>query len=57
MLVGMASEVSNNYTNIVKCVACSRHNGVKGGKAKINMHTNQILVQTFSHGTLDSNVS
>ena len=28
MLVGMASEISNNYT--YKCVDCSRHNGIKG---------------------------
>ena len=32
MLVGMASEVSKNYT--YKCVDRSRHNGIKGAKAK-----------------------
>ena len=32
MLVGMASENSKNYT--YKCVDCSRHNGIKGVKAK-----------------------
>ena len=41
----------------VKCVDRSRHNGIKGAKAKINVHTNQILAHTFSHGTLDSVVS
>ena len=55
MLVGMASEISKNYT--YKCVDRSRHNGIKGAKAKINVHTNQILAHTFSHGTLDSVVS
>ena len=32
MLVGMASENSKNYT--YKCVDRSRHNGIKGAKAK-----------------------
>ena len=32
MLVGMASKISKNYT--YKCVDCSRHNGIKGAKAK-----------------------
>ena len=32
MLVGMASEISKNYT--YKCVDRSRHNGIKGAKAK-----------------------
>ena len=32
MLVGMASEISKNYT--YKCVDHSRHNGIKGAKAK-----------------------
>ena len=32
MLVGMASEISKKYT--YKCVDCSRHNGIKGAKAK-----------------------
>ena len=32
MLVGMASETSKNYT--YKCVDRSRHNGIKGAKAK-----------------------
>ena len=32
MLVGMASEVSKNYR--YKCVDRSRHNGIKGAKAK-----------------------
>ena len=31
MLIGMASEISKNYT--YKCVDCSRHNGIKA-KAK-----------------------
>ena len=31
MLVGMASEISKNYT--YKCVDRSRHNGIKGAKA------------------------
>ena len=31
-LVGMASEISKNYT--YKCVDRSRHNGIKGAKAK-----------------------
>ena len=53
MFVGMASENSKNYT--YKCVDRSRHNGIKGAKA--NVHTNQILGHTFSHGTLDSVVS
>ena len=55
MLVGMESEISKNYT--YKCVDRSRHNRIKGAKAKINVHTNQILADTFSHGTLDSVVS
>ena len=53
MLVGMASENSKNYT--YKCVDRSRHNGIKG--ARLNLHTNQILAHTFSHGTLVSVVS
>ena len=32
MLVGMASEISKNYT--YKCVDHSRHNEIKGAKAK-----------------------
>ena len=32
MLVGMACEISKNYT--YKCVDHSRHNGIKGAKAK-----------------------
>ena len=32
LLVGMASEISKNYT--YKCVDRSRHNGIKGAKAK-----------------------
>ena len=32
MLVGMASEISKNYT--YKCVDRSRHNGIKGAKAE-----------------------
>ena len=32
MLVGMASEISKNYT--YKCVDRSRHNRIKGAKAK-----------------------
>ena len=32
MLVGMASEVSKNYT--YKCVDRSRHNGIKGAMTK-----------------------
>ena len=32
MLIGMASEISKNYT--YKCVDRSRHNGIKGTKAK-----------------------
>ena len=32
MLVGMASEISKNYT--YKCVDRSTHNGIKGAKAK-----------------------
>ena len=32
MLVGMASKISKNYT--YKCVDRSRHNGIKGAKAK-----------------------
>ena len=32
MLVGMASEISKKYT--YKCVDRSRHNGIKGAKAK-----------------------
>ena len=55
MLVGMASETSKNYT--YKCVDRSRHNGIKGAKARYDVHTNQILAHTFSHGTLDSVVS
>ena len=33
MLVGMASKISKNYT--YKCVDRSRHNGIKGAKAKL----------------------
>ena len=33
MLVGMASENSKNYS--YKCVDLSRHNGIKGAKAKL----------------------
>ena len=32
MLEGMASKISKNYT--YKCVDRSRHNGIKGAKAK-----------------------
>ena len=32
MLVGMASEISKNYK--YKCADRSRHNGIKGAKAK-----------------------
>ena len=32
ILVGMASEISKSYT--YKCVDRSRHNGIKGAKAK-----------------------
>ena len=32
MLVGMASEISKNYT--YKCVDRSRHNGIKGAMTK-----------------------
>ena len=32
MLVGMASEISKNYT--YKCVDRSKHNGIKGAKTK-----------------------
>ena len=32
MLVGMASEISKNYTS--KCVDRSRHNGIKGAMTK-----------------------
>ena len=41
MLVGMAGEISEN-----KCVDRLRHYGIKGVKAKINVHTNQILDST-----------
>ena len=53
MLVGMASEISKNYT--YKCVDRSRHNGIR--VPRLNVHTNQILAHTFSLGTLDSVVS
>ena len=56
MLVAMASKISKKYTH--KCVDGSRHNIVKGAaRLKFNMHTNQILAHTFSHGTLDSIVT
>ena len=48
MLVGMASKISKNFT--YKCVDYSRHNEIRGAEA--NVHTNQILAHTFSHGTL-----
>ena len=32
VLIGMASEISKNYT--YKCVDRSRHNGIKGAKTK-----------------------
>ena len=35
ILVGMASENSKNYT--YKCVDRSRHNGIKGAKAKCSL--------------------
>ena len=50
LLVGMASEISKNYTHT--SVDCLRHNGIKG--ARLNVHNNQILEHTFSHGTLHS---
>ena len=53
MLVGMASKINKNYT--YKCVDSSKHNGIR--VTKLNMHTNQIIAHTFSHGTLDSVVS
>ena len=34
MLVGMASEISKNYTYIVKCVDRLRHNRIKGAMTK-----------------------
>ena len=36
---GNLSEISKKYA--YKCADHSRHNGIKGAKAKINVHTNQ----------------
>ena len=47
MLVGMASEISKNYTQ----------DTTESRVPRLNVHTNQILAHTFSHGTLDSVVS
>ena len=53
MLLGMASEISKNYT--YKCVDCQ--DTTESRVPRLNVHTNQILAHTFSHGTLDSVVS
>ena len=48
MLVGMASKISKNYT--YKCAQDTTESRVP----RLNVHTNQILAHTFSHGTLDN---
>ena len=37
----------NQYKHTYKCVYHSRHNRIKGAKAIINVHTNQMLVHTL----------
>ena len=53
MLLGMASEISKNYTTSVLIAQDTTESRVP----RLNVHTNQILAHTFSHGTLDSVVS
>ena len=52
MLVGMASDVSKNYT--YKTSVWIAQDTTASRVPRLNMHTNQILAHTFSHGTLDS---
>ena len=52
MLVGMASEISKNYTQCYTSVWMTQDT-TESRVPRLNVHTNQILVHTFSHGTLD----
>ena len=53
MLVRMASEISKNYT--YKCVDRSRHNGIKGAKAKCALDTSTLnTLGTSTLNTLDT---
>ena len=52
MLVEMASEISKTtHTSVLIAQA------TESRVPRLNVHTNQILAHTFSHGTLDSVVS
>ena len=53
MLVGMASKISKT-THTSVWIAQDK---TKSRVPRVNVHTNQILAHTFSHGTLDSVVS
>ena len=48
MLVGMASKISKNYTQVLIA-----QDTMESRVPRLNVHTNQILAHTFSHGTLD----
>ena len=52
MLVGIASEISKNYTSV-----WIAQDTTESRVPRLNVHINQILAHTFSHGTLDSVVS
>ena len=54
MLVGIASNISKNYTYIS---VWNAQDTTESRVPRLNVHTNQILAHTFSHGTLDSVVS
>ena len=53
MLVGMSSEISKTTHTSVWIAQDITDPRVP----RLNVHTNQILAHTFSHGTLDSVVS
>ena len=53
MLVGMANEISKTTHTSVWIAQDTTESRVP----RLNVHTNQILAHTFSHGTLDSVVS
>ena len=53
MLVGMASEISKTTHTSVWIAQETTESRV----SRLNVHTNQILAHTFSHGTFDFVVS
>ena len=53
MLIGMAGEISKTTHTSVWIAQDTTESRVP----RLNVHNNQILAHTFSHGTLDSVVS